>query len=177
MAESASAAPAGTAAPASTGAATLGEITHGLTLKGGQLCWAILHNHKTIENRHIRLSPGWYAAHIGQGKMDAARAARLATQVGPGLPPEASLPHGCIIGALRIDGSCAIEDCANTPSEEWASGPVCNVVGAVATLPGAPVSHKGALGLWPIDAEARLATPRPKKKVSVSIASSRDGKR
>ena len=87
--------------------------------------------------------------------MDAARAARLATQVGPGLPPEASLPHGCIIGALRIDGSCAIEDCANTSSAEWASGPVCNVVGAVATLPGAPVAHKGALGLWPIDAEAR----------------------
>ena len=83
-AETVTAAPASTAASASTGAATaaagsgaataaagsgtaasspaaseLAHVTHTITLKGARLSWAILEGHKTIENRTIRLRPGW----------------------------------------------------------------------------------------------------------------------
>lgn len=126
------------------------QVTHALTLKGAQLTWAILERLKTIENRSVRLPPGWVALHTGMGKLAPARAAELAIQC-PGIPSEASLPHGFIVGAIRVDRCCDIGDCAGTASEPWALGPVCNVIGAVVLLP-APIAHKGSLGLWPIDA-------------------------
>ena len=41
------------------GADTPGGVTHGLTLRGSQLNWAILNGHKIIENRGWSLQPGW----------------------------------------------------------------------------------------------------------------------
>lgn len=127
-----------------------GKITHGLTLKGAQLTWAILHRHKTIENRHIRIPPGWVALHTGMGKLDQQRSAEIKARCGDALPEEHVLPHGFIVGAMRVDRACVPADCMGTPSEPWASGPICNVIGAVLTLD-EPVPHKGALGLWRID--------------------------
>ena len=40
-------------------------VTHGLTLRGGQLSWAILNGDERVENRHFRMHPGWYALHTG----------------------------------------------------------------------------------------------------------------
>ena len=109
-------------------AARPAEVTHGLTLKGAQLTWAIMHRKKTIENRSVRLKPGWLALHTGMGKLDAVRAAELAVQC-PGIPPETTLAHGYIVGALRVDRACEIADCAGTASEPWASGPICAYMG------------------------------------------------
>ena len=126
-------------------------ITHGITLRGAQLSWAILHQRKTIENRSVRLSPGWFALHTGVGTIAAARAAEIAAQC-PDVPTEASLPHGAIVGAFRIDGACKVADCVGAPSEPWALGPVCNVIGAVCLLP-TPIPHRGSLGCWPVHAD------------------------
>ena len=105
-------------------------VTHAITLKGAQLTWAILHGHKTIENRSTRISPGWYALHTGLGKTTAEYQAGLKVKCAA-LPREASLAHGVVEGALRIDYACSVEACAGTPSEPWASGPVPNAIGAV----------------------------------------------
>ena len=124
-------------------AASPALVTHGLTLKGASLNWAILHRHKTIENRSVRLPLGWVALHTGMGKLPAVRAAELHEQC-PDIPAEEALPHGVIVGAMRVDGACEVADCAGTASQPWAIGPVCNIVGAVCMLP-EPIAHKGAL--------------------------------
>ena len=135
----------------SAAASSTALITHGLTLKGAQLNWAILNSYKTVENRSIRLPPGWLALHTGMGKLPAARAAEIKALC-PDVPQEDSLPHGFIVGAARIDRTCEVADCAGTSAAPWAHGPICNVVGAVVAL-AEPIPHKGMLGMWPISDE------------------------
>lgn len=130
---------------------TPGDVTHGLTLKGGQLSWAILNRHKTVENRSVRLPLGWIALHTGLGKLAKERSEELAALC-PGIPAEASLVHGYIVGAMRVDRNCTVEDCAGKAAAAWAHGPKCNIIGAVCPL-AEPIAHKGALGTWPIDAD------------------------
>jgi hypothetical protein len=69
-------------------------------------------------------------------------------------PHVRSSDSGYIIGAMRIDRTCNVDACAGTPAAAWASGPVCNVIGAIVELD-EPITHRGALGLWPIDAAVR----------------------
>ena len=141
---------------AASGAATPSKVTHGITMKCAQWTWAILHGWKTIENRHFRLSPGWYALHTGQGKLTPEARAKLGRLIPTGLPSEASLPHGAISGLVRMDGVARLDDCATSRSKDWATGPVCNVVGAVVRLR-TPVGHKGGLSVWRLSGEARAA--------------------
>jgi len=54
--------------PASS--ATRATVTHGLTLKGAQLTWALLEGQKPIENRSVRLPEGWLILHTGSGKLE-----------------------------------------------------------------------------------------------------------
>ena len=131
-------------------ARSTGEITHGLTLRGAQLSWAILEGEKVIENRTVSLPAGWIAIHTGVGKLDPEHERKVRSLL-PNVPPEALLPHGCIVGACRIDRATSVQACMGTDAQVWATGPVCNIVGAVCKL-SRPVPHKGALGLWPIDA-------------------------
>lgn len=128
-------------------ASSPGTITKALTLRGAQYNHCILEGHKTIENRSWRIAPGWYALHTGAGKSDAATQQRLRLLV-PSVPDEASLPKGVIVGAINISHSLTEAECASSP---WATGPICNVVAETVALP-RPVPHKGALGLWNIDA-------------------------
>ena len=90
--------------------------------------------------------------------MDVQRDAELSILC-PDLLQKAQLPHGVIVGAIRIDGSCSVADCAGTPSEPWALGKVCNLIGAVCALP-EPIAHSGALGLWSPHAAALDAMQR-----------------
>ena len=85
----------GGAAASSPAASELAQVTHAITLKGARLSWAILEGHKTIENRTIRLRPGWYVLHTGKGK-DTLQRPQLDALHGPA---EASLPHGAVVGA------------------------------------------------------------------------------
>jgi len=134
----------------SNAAALPQHVTHGLTLKGAQLAYALLRGPKCIENRDFRLKPGWYALHAG-ASMQALESQRELLAKVPGMPPEADLPHSAIIGAIRVSHVLSLEQCQ---SNEWAFGPLCNVVDAVALLK-TPVPHSGALSVWQISAEAR----------------------
>ena len=137
------------AAASSPAASDLAHVTHAITLKGARLSWAILEGHKTIENRTIRLRPGWYVLHTGKGK-DTLQRPQLDALNGPA---EASLPHGAVVGALKVSHSLSLEQCGG---DAWATGPVCNVVAATAQL-ATPVPMNGALGVWPLGAEALVS--------------------
>ena len=139
------------AAASSPAASELAHVTHAITLKGARLSWAILEGHKTIENRTIRLRPGWYVLHTGKGK-DTLQRPQLDALHGPA---EASLPHGAVVGALKVSHSLSLEQCGG---DAWATGPVCNVVAATVEL-ATPVPMNGALGVWPLGADA-LASAR-----------------
>ena len=121
-----------------------GAATHALTMKGAQISWAILAGHKIIENRHMRMRPGWYLLHTGKGSQDSAHQEKMRGIVGAALPAEADLPHGVVVGALHVVRSLRPDECQGSV---WASGPFCNVVGASCTL-ATPVAAQGSLGLW-----------------------------
>ena len=52
--------------PKSYGAESPAGVTHALTIKGAQLTRVILERIKRIENRHFKISAGWYGLHTGQ---------------------------------------------------------------------------------------------------------------
>ena len=140
-----------TGAPAgSTGAPTAAAVTHGITLRGAQLTWAILNGHKRVENRHFRMSPGWYALHTG-AKTSAHESQHALLAALDAMPSEASLPHCAIVGIIHISHALSLEQCA--PTEPWAFGPVVNVIEEVIALP-TPVPHRGALSVWRLVPEA-----------------------
>ena len=143
-----------------TGAASPDLVTHGFTIRGGQLTYAILCGAKRVENRHFQMKPGWYAVHTGAKTSSVeSQQALLATVVG--LPDESALPHSSIVGAVQVTHALTLEQCS--PTEPWAFGPVVNVIGAVCRL-ARPVPHRGALSVWRIspetlgDVRAGLAT-------------------
>ena len=148
------------AAAGSEPAASPDTVTHGFTLRGAQLAWAILCGAKRVENRHFQMKPGWYAIHTGAKTSSVeSQQALLATVVG--LPDESALPHSSIVGAVQVTHALTLEQCS--PTEPWAFGPVVNVIGAVCRL-ARPVPHRGALSVWRIspetlgDVRAGLAT-------------------
>jgi hypothetical protein len=133
-------------------------VTHGLTLRGGQLTWAIQQGIKVIENRSITIKPGWIALHTGE-KHDSDVSQRPLLASLQGVPSEADLPHSAIVGAVHISHTLTLEQCSH---DRWAFGKFCNVIDARVRIE-RPVPHKGALGLWRIgddvvdDVRAQLA--------------------
>ena len=140
------------------GAQSASEVTHAFTLKGAQLTLAVLSGIKRVENRHFQMKPGWYAVQTGASTRSHESQYPLLDAI-PGMPAEEDLPHSAIVGAVRITHALSLEQCAG---EEWAFGPVVNVIGAVCRLR-EPVPHRGALSLWRIrddvldDVQAQLA--------------------
>ena len=133
-----------------SGAAEPWLVTHGLTLRGAQLSWAILNGDKRVENRHFRMQPGWYALHTG-AKRDS-HESQLPLLAGvEGMPAEEDLPHSAIVGALKVSHALTLEQSKST--EPWAFGPVVNVLSAVCRLE-RPVPHRGALSVWRIEQDA-----------------------
>jgi len=132
-----------------TAAGAPGLVTHGLTLRGGLLTYAILEGTKRVENRNFKMQKGWYALHTG-AKMCSHKSqhALLASLVDA--PAEEDLPHSSIVGAIEISHALSLEQCS--AAEPWAFGPMCNVIRSRVKLE-RPVAHRGALSLWPIDAD------------------------
>ena len=132
----------------SPGASSIDATTHAITLRGATYSWAILAGHKNIENRSARIAPGWYFLHTGarNNSAEAQASIRACVPGGVRVPAEASLPHGVIVGLIKISHSLPLEQCDGSA---WATGPVCNVIEAVCEL-GTPINQKGALGQWPI---------------------------
>ena len=77
------------------------DVTHALTLKGARITWAIINGFKGVENRHLRIKPGWVALHTGVGKLDPKLQPLLESRC-PGIPAEDTLPHGAIVGAMHV---------------------------------------------------------------------------
>jgi hypothetical protein len=125
-------------------------VTHGLTLRGAVLTYAILEGIKRVENRHFRMQPGWYVLHTG-AKTSSHESQHALLSSLTDAPHEMSLPHCAIVGAIEISHALAIEDCAADP---WAFGPVVNVIRSVVRLE-RPVPHRGFLSTWEIDVEVR----------------------
>ena len=82
------------------------EVTHGFTLRGAQLTHAVLIGAKDVENRHFRLTNGWYALHTGAAMKSVESQLPLLAAV-EGMPDEGSLPHSSIVGAVRISHALA----------------------------------------------------------------------
>ena len=148
------------AAPAATPAA----VTSVITLRGAQLAYAVLRGEKRVENRHFSMRPGWYALHVG-AKTGCHSSQEPLLQAVTALPPEAALPHGVVVGAVRVSHSLPLEDCSDV--EPWAFGPVVNVIDACCRLE-TPVDAKGALSIWRLDPEAREAVQRQLEQATVA---------
>ena len=140
------------------GAGSPHDVQHALSFRGGSIAWAILHGHKIIENRPFRLpDDGWVAVHVGKGRLSAADSASYRERCGApaAMPSERELGErwqGKIVGAIAVREARRPANCGESV---WASGPVCNVIGAVHRYARPVDVPKGALSLWPISDAAR----------------------
>ena len=131
-----------------TGAPKPGWVTHAITLAGAELAWAMLAGFKRIENRDFRMSPGWYALHVGDKPLSKERFTRFFEGM-EGVPT--SLTKRVIVGAIKIRDGLPLA----TVDDEWAEGPICNIIEAFVQLED-PCACKGALSTWPIVYKDRL---------------------
>lgn len=101
---------------------------------------------KLIENRAWRISPGWYALHVGAQRNS--EWGLRAAEAYPELPSEDQLGHffSSVVGLLHIAEQRSTDQCG---SHCWAYGPVCHVVSHAVQLP-VPLPQRGAQGLWPL---------------------------
>ena len=157
----------------STGAKSPEEITHAFVLNGMSWVWAMLEGEKvydndefdalpvaikskTIENRHVRFSPGWYGVIFGKGMKGDTKENHQMCKL---LLPEMNLPplkwdglevlRGCVVGIVFISHSLPHESCKHS---KWANGaPVCNIITKAGWLD-TPIPCKGNLGACPIEA-------------------------
>ena len=131
-----------------TGAPKPGWVTHAITLAGAELAWAMLAGFKRIENRDFRMSPGWYALHVGDKPLSKERFTRYFEGM-EGVPT--SLKKRVIVGAIKIRDGLPLA----TVDDKWAEGPICNIIEAFVQLED-PCACKGALSTWPIVYKDRL---------------------
>lgn len=101
-----------------TGTTVIDAVTHLLTLRGGQLTWAVLNGFKILENRSYRLN-GWYALHTGV-TMGSLPSQQPLLDGLPGLPLETELPHSAIVGAIKVH--TAATRTVATPAPDTAGG-------------------------------------------------------
>lgn len=148
-----------------TGAASPGEITHCFVLKGHDLVWAMLEgarcpasgallSSKDIENRHVRLAPGWYGVILSKSTTGLTRTRYQETRdrlPGMHMPPwnwhGLEKYMGCVVGVVKISHSLPPELCKESV---WATGPVCNVISHAGWM-AAQIPCRGNLGACRID--------------------------
>lgn len=132
------------------------DVSHALTLRGSQQCWAILRGAKIIENRRWRVPCGWYALHVGARECSRELQAWMKATI-PEIPRESSLPHSAIVGVFRVSEHRRPQDCSESSTEHpciWAKGPVCNVISHVCPLSEPIHEPSGKLG-WPLSEGVR----------------------
>ena len=147
---------------AETGATTPDKITHAFTLKGYHWAYAMLEGErmngetmgrsKVIENRHFRITPGWYGVVVGKGAgrredYEMVRRALPTMAIPAWESQQAKNMRGKLVGIVQITHSVKTEMCT-TP---WAQGPIdiCNVIAHAAWLPEF-VDNVGGQGVHPI---------------------------
>ena len=67
-------------------------------------------------------------------------------------PKEEQLPHMAIVGAFKVSSPAVKYDDMEEPKDEWAFGPICNMISQVITLE-TSVACKGKLNLWRVEDE------------------------
>ena len=143
------------------GAETPNKITHCFTLKGYHWAYAMLEGEreregvmgssKVIENRHFRITPGWYGVVVGKG-MGRREDYEMVKRTLPGMSipawesQQSKRMRGKIVGIVQITHSVKTEVCTTSP---WATGPVCNIITRAAWLP-TWVDGRGGQGVHPI---------------------------
>lgn len=122
------------------------SVTSAFTVQGPQQALAMLLGLKLIENRAWRITPGWYALHVGAQRNS--EWGLRAAETYPELPSEDQLGHffSSVVGLLHIAEQRSTDQCG---SHCWAYGPVCHVVSHAVQLP-VPLPQRGAQGLWPL---------------------------
>jgi hypothetical protein len=156
------------------------SVTSAVTLRGWQLCEALLMGRKDVENRNIRLDP-WVALHYGHQKIDPVQASFLSSSI-PDLPQVSDLIPGTVFAVAKIARSVKLNDlrrefgccdpgCDTSPGghhaegcriSRFAHGPICNMIQDIIRLP-CPVPARGALNQWKLPAAVGLASQCRKK--------------
>jgi len=148
------------------------DVRVAITLRGWEICEAILLGKKDLENRHVKLPSGWIAVHCGKGMAEEAARAAMRHLV-PELPDTPEYPLGAVVGVcfidravhlkeLRHEQGCSDETCdmqsgkhaANCRLNPFAIGPWCNVVVAAVRLP-KPVQCSGDRNFWYLPKDVR----------------------
>ena len=109
------------------GATTPDKITHAFTLKGYHWAYAMLEGErvsedtmsrsKVIENRHFRITPGWYGVVVGKGmgrREDYEMVKRTLPNMAipAGESQQAKQMRGKLVGIVKITHSVKTEMCA-----------------------------------------------------------------
>lgn len=104
---------------------------------------------KDVENRGWETKQrGWVLLHASATRLsraDYAAAAMFAGKRGVEVPLQMQLPHGAVVGAIRIDG------CDRFIRSPWFMGPEGLVIGAAVPF-AKPVTAKGALKFFSLPA-------------------------
>ena len=109
---------------------------------------------KVIENRHFRITPGWYGVVVGKG-MGRREDYEMVKRTLPNMAiptwesQQAKQMRGKLVGIVEITHRVKTEMCTASP---WAQGPVCNVIANAAWLP-EYVRSVGGKGVHPIKGE------------------------
>jgi len=146
-----------------------------LTLRGAQLCWAILHRKKTVENRSWKLRPGWYALHCSKKCVPRRRYRKINRKItlniltpqqkascGKALPAEDALQHfyGQLLGVFRIGERWAYEqctqDCWAVQQKSKLGTSWCYEIAEVLDLSATPVQAEGTQLSWKLSRSLRL---------------------
>ena len=168
------------------------DIESAFTLRGRELAECIFRGFKDAENRNFRMRPGWYAIHVGRGKI-AGDMDKLLRDLVSGLPLAArdGPEVGAIVGVcyvaravhlaeLRAESNCG-SDCfiesgklgaihaGSCRLSLFCHGPVCNLITKAIRIP-TPVPCKGNLGLWRVSEEVRQQVNTQLENISASPA-------
>lgn len=138
------------------GALSPGGVTHAMSLGSAQLAWLTMQGHRQLDNRPASFGvqhEGWVALHVVKTPRELrGREAewladlKLPDEGEEALPAEDDLPHGAVVGAVRIDK--VVTDKSLWEGDErpaWAQGPCCFVIGATVRL----TQPLRVAGRWP----------------------------
>ena len=138
----------------------LNELTTAITLKG-QIIWEAfkMPRGKGVENRSVRVGPGWVAVHVGKGKHDEELVSQYRRAL-PDLSSDDSL-KGFVAGLvwisrtiresdLRNELSCSCNGAGHEescPMNPFITGPFCSIVKVIVPL-STPIKADGQMNEW-----------------------------
>ena len=107
---------------------TMHNVSHAITLNGGQLVQSILLGEKGVENRGWRIPPGWYGLHCGlKHEMLALTHPFVVNEDWyPEIQPEETQPHGAIVALIRLERARDVTTIHPNDRTPWHHGQYCH---------------------------------------------------